>query len=363
MTAFAELDHPRPLATDGEIAAINLDSARRGAWARFARNARLPGVAEEIVDDERLALQFFGDPDVLDRLDTLALQFDCADGSFRVSVVQAEVASTAHRFEDARGYLARAAQTDAPRETIERQTLAIDQACGVELDKVLTARREFAKASGRLEDLVPLGAVLADLERFAEADAVYRQAFSAYNDVSPFPLAWTCFQLGMMWGELVPVADPNLAASWYRRAITYLPDYVKARVHLAEIHASQGRTNEAEALLLPALASRDPEVRWRLADVLTAQGRCEEAGKQLEAARVGFDQLVDRHPLAFADHAAEFYAGSGNDRRRALELARINVANRPTRRAVWQMHAIAAMVDEAASASRLGEPSGVAMPA
>jgi hypothetical protein len=45
--------------------------------------------------------------------------------------------------------------------------------------------------------------------------------------------------------------------------------------------------------------------------------------------------------LAFADHAAEFYAGSGNDRRRALELARANVANRPTRRAVNQAHAIA----------------------
>jgi hypothetical protein len=37
----------------------------------------------------------------------------------------------------------------------------------------------------------------------------------------------------------------------------------------------------------------------------------------------------------------EFYAGSGNDSRRALELARANVANRPTRRAVKQADAIA----------------------
>ena len=42
---------------------------------------------------------------------------------------------------------------------------------------MLAARRRIATASGRLEDLVPLGAVLADLERFTEADAVYRQAF------------------------------------------------------------------------------------------------------------------------------------------------------------------------------------------
>jgi hypothetical protein len=46
--------------------------------------------------------------------------------------------------------------------------------------------------------------------------------------------------------------------------------------------------------------------------------------------------------LAFADHATEFYAGTGNDRRRALELARVNVANRPTRRAVRLADAIAA---------------------
>ncbi|MET4482149.1 hypothetical protein [Bradyrhizobium sp. F1.13.3] len=363
MTAFAELDHPGPSATDGEIAAINLESARRGAWARFAQDPLLPGVAEEIVDSERLALQFLGDLDVLDRLNTLALQFARADDSFRSALVQAEVASAAHRFEDARGYLARAALTGGPREAVERQALAIDQATGVGLDAVLAARRGFAKASGRLEDLMPLGAVLADLQRFAEADTVYKQAFFSYDDVSPFPLAWTCFQLGMLWGELVSVPDPGLAAFWYRRAVTYLPGYVKARVHLAEIYAGQDRTGDAEALLLPALSSRDPEVNWRLADVLTAQGRVKEAERQLDAARFGFDRLLERHLLAFADHAVEFYAGSGNDGRRALELARTNVANRPTRRAVNQANAIALIANETAAASDLHETCVAGTPA
>ena len=94
------------------------------------------------------------------------------------------------------------------------------------------------------------------------------------------------------------------------------------------------------------LSSRDPEVRWRLADVLIAQERFEEGERQLDAARSGFEELLGKHLLAFADHAAEFYAGSGNDRRRALELARANVANRPTRRAVKQLHAIAVKADE-----------------
>jgi predicted Zn-dependent protease len=119
---------------------------------------------------------------------------------------------------------------------------------------------------------------------------------------------------------------------------------VKARVHLAEIYTSQGHTGDAEELLLAALSSRDPEVRWRLADVLIAQGKVEEGETQLDYARRGFDELLGKHLLAFADHAAEFYAGSGNDRRRALELARANVANRPTRGAVRQMQAIAVTV-------------------
>ena len=53
-----------------------------------------------------------------------------------------------------------------------------------------------------------------------------------------------------------------------------------------------------------------------------------------------FEELLGKHYLAFADHAAEFYAGSGNDWPRALELARANVANRATRRAVAQATAI-----------------------
>ena len=350
MSTIVDLHRSCPPATNGEIAAINLESARRRAWARYTRDPRLPGAAEAIVYHENLAAQFLGDLDALDRLEAVASQSSRADESFRSAFVQAEVASTVHRFAEARDHLACAASLDAPREEVDRHTLSIDQACGLGLDAVLVARRQIASASGRLEDLVPLGALLADLERFAESDAVYQQALSSYDDVSPFPLAWVCFQLGMLWGELVPVPDLNLAALWYRRAIAYLAGYVKARVHLAEIYASQGRTGDAEALLLPVLSSREPEVRWRLANILIAQGRFEEGERQLDAARSGFDDLLGKHFLAFADHAAEFYAGSGNDCRRALELARANVANRPTRRAVMQAHAIELKLNQTATA-------------
>ena len=344
MTTLAEPDLPR--ATDGEIAAINLESARRRAWARFAQR---PAPPRRCGGDCRITSGWQRNFSVI-WTRSIAWKrsprnLHAWTNSSRAALVQAEVASTVHRFAEARDHLARAALMGGPREEIDRHLLSIDQACAVELDAVLAARRRLATASGRLEDLVPLGAVLADLERFAEADAVYQQAFYSYGDVSPFPLAWVCFQLGMLWGELVPVPDPDLAARWYRRAIGYLPGYVKARVHLAEIYASQGQTGDAEALLVPALSSRDPEVRWRLADALIAQRRFEEAETELKAARSGFEELLQRHLLAFADHAAEFYAGTGNDFRRALELARANVANCSTRRALEQEHAIAQVID------------------
>ncbi len=340
-SARPDLDRECPSATDGEIAAINLEGVRRRAWARFAQGAHHPGMAEAVVDAERLAAQFFGDLDALAVWRRSLRSLHAWTTHLARSSIHAEVASTVHRFDDARSHLARARRMGAPLEDIERHSLAIDQACGAELEGVLFARRNIAAASGRLEDLVPLGAVLADLERFTEADAVYGQAFYSYDGISPFPPAWVCFLLGMLWGELVPVPDLDLAELWYRRAIAYLPGYVKARVHLAEICATRGQIRDAEALLMPALSSNDPEVRWRLADVLLAQEKFEEAREQLNAARCGFNELLRRHPLAFSDHAAEFYAGSGNDRPRALELARANVENRPTPRAIAQMNAIA----------------------
>jgi hypothetical protein len=66
---------------------------------------------------------------------------------------------------------------------------------------------------------------------------------------------------------------------------------------------------------------------------------------------IWFRRAPGKHLLAFADHAAEFYPGSGNDHRRALELARVEATNRPTRRAIKQADAMEA--GEAAPASDL----------
>jgi tetratricopeptide (TPR) repeat protein len=340
--------------TDGEIAVINLESARRRSWARFCADPSRDGVAETLVEQEQFTLQFVGDVSALDRVELLAAQLDQADlTSARVSLIQAQVASMAHRFCDARRYVSKAEITGAPAADIDRLRLTIDQACGDNLDNVLAVRRQIAAESQELGDFVALGSLLADFGDVAGADEAYKEALRTYRDVSPFPVAWVYFQLGVLWGELAMEPDLHGAAQWYRRAITILPMYTKARVHLAEIRASEANFGEAEALLRPVVAIGDPEVHWRLADVLAAQEKFQESEACMRAARSGFEVLLERHLLAFADHGAEFYADSGDDNHKALRLARINANNRPTLRALEQAYDIAISVDDRVAAFEL----------
>ncbi|CAH2405790.1 hypothetical protein MES5069_490093 [Mesorhizobium escarrei] len=55
-------------------------------------------------------------------------------------------------------------------------------------------------------------------------------------------------------------------------------------------------------------------------------------GRSAEGVRSSRRSSICAAPLAFADPAAEFYAGSGNELKRALELAGMHVVNRPTPR-------------------------------
>jgi tetratricopeptide (TPR) repeat protein len=348
-----ELGIAKPI-TEGEIAIINLESARRRSWSKFFENPTRDNVAETVVEHEQLTLQFVGDVFALDRVELLAAQLVQADAApARAMLIRAQVASMTHRFSEARQYLAQAEIGGAPTAEVDRLRLNIDQACGSNLDNVLDARRRIANENHGLEAFVALGSLLADLQDFTAADRTYKEALRAYQDVSPFPVARVWFLLGVLWGELAREPDFCAAAKWYRRAIAVLPMYTKARVHLAEIYASDGSLDHAEALLRPIVTVGDPEVDWRLADVLAAQGKFEESEARMKAARSGFDSLLERHLLAFADHGAEFYAGSGNDCRRALQLARINADNRPTRRALEQARNMATSADDAGAAFEL----------
>jgi tetratricopeptide (TPR) repeat protein len=358
MTPSAELATDRLLTTDGEIALINLGSARRRSWSRFSADPQREGLAESVVVHEQLTAQFVGDACALDRLELLANSLSAAlPSSPRTALIQAQVSSFTHRFTDARLYLDQAEIGGAPPDDILLLKLNVDQACGEHLDWVLDQRREIARGSGRLEDLAPLGSLLTDMGEFIAANQAYMQALRAYRDVSPFAPAGVCFQLGVLWGERLPEPDIARAAQWYERAIGYLPKYAKARLHLAEIYSGNERLVEAHALLISVVDSGDPEISWRLSEVMARQGKFADAEAQMRTARSGFESLLERHPLAFADHAAEFYAESGIDLRRALDLARLNVANRPTWRAFEQAHATAVSAGDLVAATELLDES------
>jgi tetratricopeptide (TPR) repeat protein len=353
MIEVPEIDLAYPL-TDGDIAVNNLESARRHSWSRFWRDPLRPGIAECIVEQEQLTAQFVGDIGVLDRLDTLVQYLDRVESeSGRTTLIHAQIASMGHRFAEARRYLDEIGAWGESSDVTNRLSLSIDQACGTDLEAVLEARRWMAAKSKRLEDLVPLAALHADLREFDEADRIYQLALREYRDTSPFAVAWVCFQLGVLWGELTPEAQSSRAEYWYQKAIEYLPCYVKARVHLAEVYLRDERAKKAEALLVAAIPSDDPEVHWRLADVLAKMGRFADAEAQMQTARSGFEALLEKHVLAFADHGAEFYSGCGNDAGRAFELASVNLVNRPTLRAFEQAYEAAVAAGESERAAKI----------
>ena len=104
-----------------------------------------------------------------------------------------------------------------------------------------------------------------------------------------------------------------------------------------------------------AASSDDPDYAAQLARILGEMGRREESVAWGRMAATRYDELIAAHPEAFADHAAEFWLGVGNDPPKGLRLAEINLRVRKTRRAYDLLaQAIEANTAGAASARRFG---------
>jgi hypothetical protein len=323
-----------PEATDGELFSINIQSSLAHQWFLFQHHPEKPGVLESIADGESMMAQFFGDYASLDRLEGLAntlLLSKPDDASSHM--LAARVHSARHYFSQANESLTRAKALGAKTQDVLRLQLSIEQALGDDLEAVLAQRKFLVQQNPTLENLVPLGALLAELGQCDAANEVYLKALKSSNGLSPLGAAWTCFQLGFLWGELRVDPDLEHAAYWYAHAVNYLPGYTHASVHLAEIHLENHAFDDAHRLLASVLHSGDPEVRWRLSDLLTEQGNLSAAAAEKENARKMYEALLSRHELAFADHAAEFYLGSGANPGRALQLSLANLNNRFTKRA------------------------------
>jgi tetratricopeptide (TPR) repeat protein len=165
-----------------------------------------------------------------------------------------------------------------------------------------------------------------------EADRLYDAALHDLDTTSPFPAAAVWFARGLMWSE--QAGDPRRGAAMYALALREVPSYVPANLHLAELDAARGDTDDALAHLERIVAiSRDPESLALLGTLHRRAGDAARGAQEIAQARARFEDLLQRHPLAFADHAAEFYLDAGADPERALYWARINLLARETRRA------------------------------
>lgn len=329
--ALAELDvRADMVSTDPVIASSNLRSTTE-AWLRATE--RQP----TIFDHRRVAIeylltriQFFGTFDDFDTIEALS------DGAIEMYPtfapafeLRSRARSAVHRFTDARADIETAVNLGS--RTATQRAALIDVALGDDLTRALADVDARVAVDPSFDNQVERAAVLAALGRFDDADATYRAALAAYGDVSPFSLGWVAFQRGVMWAEMADRAD--LAEPLYREAVRRVPEYVVANVHLAEIEHETGR-NEAAIARLRSIVDRttDPEPAGKLGDWLMATAPTEGAA-YIARARERYDVLLARHPAAFADHGSEFFAGPGGDAPRGLELARANLALRPTARA------------------------------
>lgn len=331
MSRRAPISRTELSTTDGAIAIGNLQGQIDGE-ERLAANRPLTlkqraGIAELIA----MRGQFLGRIADYERAEALAndmVRDAPADGI--ALVARARARSTFHRFDAALRDLAEAERLGFESRRIDSLHASILQATG-RYDEALAFRKGVAPTQPDIDSLGAEASVHADRGDIDEAERLFTEAPLHYRDVSPFPLAWLYFQQGLMW-----MREGNLerAREFFEAAHARLPAYAAAQGHLAEVEAATGNRARAVELLRPlAQTSDDPDYAAQLARILAEAGQAEEARRWRDAAAARYDELIARHPEAFADHAAEFWMFAGGDAQKALTLAQRNLDVRRTPRA------------------------------
>ena len=270
-----------------------------------------------------------------------------ADGD--AFIVRARARSIFHRFTDALRDLDEARRRGADPATVDTERAAMFQAVGRYTD-ALTIMSEAKKRRADFAAVAAMASLYAERGDIDMAEHHFDESLARYRGVSPIPLAQLHFQRAKMW-----LAQGNLprGRSLLGAALRRLPAYAPAQGHLAEVEASLGETDSAIARLRPlTISSDDPDYAAQLARILSDIGPTQEARGWRARAAARYDELVARHPEAFADHAAEFWLDAGADPHRALALARRNLEVRQTPRAHELFSRATGAVDDARAGAR-----------
>jgi tetratricopeptide (TPR) repeat protein len=168
--------------------------------------------------------------------------------------------------------------------------------------------------------------------RFDDADRLYAAALKDLTTTSPFPYAWNYFARALMWTE--QAGDRAKGEAFYAQALIFLPEFVSATIHKAELEVSRGDLMSAMVRLERIAVDQEPEAMALLGVLYVRVGDGARGWHEISLARQRFESLLSRHPLAFADHATEFYLGPGADAQLAWIWAQRNLENRRTDRAI-----------------------------
>ena len=339
--------------TDGLIALINLESQidSQETEARIG----VATVESRVALAELITLRGV----ILGRISDFERAEECAERLMRNEAAnasafcaRARTRATFHRFADALADLEAAERLSPNFDGLKSERAAVLQALG-HYDEALVIRREAASLRPSFETLAALAGLCAEHGEIETAERLFLESQSRYRGVSPFPLAILNFQCGLMWmnnGQL------DSARASFDAAQRRVPAYAPAQGHLAEVEAKLGDLETAIDRLIPLTwSSEDPDYAAQLARILGDVGRSDQSRDWSQRAGMSYDELVARHPEAFADHAAEFWLEVGADPKKALSLAQLNFVNRKTPRAL-DLLSRAASASQAAGASKVDAP-------
>jgi tetratricopeptide (TPR) repeat protein len=335
-----------PTLTDGTIALLNLQAQIDGLEGHSTTSE-----AATLIDLLILRGRILGRIIDYERAAELG---DCQVGAAITDaaayVARARSRAVFHRFPEALDDLDHADRI-SPQDTASlRERAAILQALG-QYHEALVAYEAAADRGGQFERAAALAGFWAERGKTETAQRCYVQSLSSYRGVSPFPLAQLDFQLGVMWMRHERL---NHARTCFEAAIRRVPAYAAAQGHLAEVEADLGNVESALARLCRlAVSSDDPDYAAQLARILGKIGNSEESVAWRRMAVSRYDELIATYPAAFADHAAEFWLGVGNDPPKGLRLAEFNLRVRKTPRA-YDLLAQALDANTAGAASARG---------
>jgi tetratricopeptide (TPR) repeat protein len=337
---------PRPTTQSSQISIHNLDGTIDDARERSTRGEivfrhKLP----ESLLERASYLGTTADYDEADASSAKNVELEPNDAS--VLATRAHVLSALHRFADALAMLDEAAKHGAPADEIKRSRATIFLATG----RCAEAAKIWPAVPYAL-DMAARGAMEQRNGHPELAETLFERGRMEFRDVSPMTLGWMDFERARAFEREGQNAK---ARAYLEDALEAFPEYAHAAVHAATYEPP----DKAMAMLeVVEKRADDPDVFAAHADALRRLRRDAEAKAMTDRARTRMEDLLAKHPEAFADHAARFFLGAGGDVKRALDLAKAAAGRAPSEETleVWLL-AARASTEPPKAGRRDGDPA------